>query len=95
VKRARYAAEAVEPAFGKPARALARALTGVQDVLGEHQDAVLAAEWLRRNAATFDEAVGFAAGQLAMLELADARRARAAWPAAWQRAEERKLRSWL
>ena len=95
VKRARYAAEAVDPAFGKPARAFARALTGVQDVLGEHQDAVLASEWLRRNAAPLEEAVGFAAGQLAMLEHADARRARDAWPAAWRRAERRRLRDWL
>ncbi|HEY8217217.1 MAG TPA: CYTH and CHAD domain-containing protein, partial [Acidimicrobiia bacterium] len=41
-KRARYAAEAVEPAVGKRARVLARALVDVQDALGEHQDAVVA-----------------------------------------------------
>src|SRR5262249_1321503 len=42
-KYARYAAVAVTPAFGKPARAMAKALTSVQDVLGEHQDAAVAA----------------------------------------------------
>jgi CHAD domain-containing protein len=95
-KRARYAAEAVEPAFGKSARAFARAMTDVQDVLGEHQDAVVAAEWLRRAAArTDDEAVGFAAGQLAALEHLDALAARAAWPKVWKRASRKRVRSWL
>ena len=65
-KRARYAAEAVAPAFGKPARAFARLLVDVQDVLGEHQDAVIAGEWLRRAAVQSDHGhEGFAAGELA------------------------------
>ncbi len=46
-KRARYASEAVAPVFGKRAREFARAMAAVQDVLGEHQDAVVASEWLR------------------------------------------------
>lgn len=95
-KRARYAAEAVAPAFGKPARAFARAVTELQDVLGEHQDAIVAAEWLRRAAAsTADESTGFAAGQLAAIEYGDAERARRAWPNAWRRASRKRLRSWL
>src|SRR5262249_18600471 len=65
-KRARYAAEAVEPLFGKPARALARAITELQAVLGEHQDAVVAGEWLRATAARIsNEEIAFAAGELA------------------------------
>jgi len=95
-KRARYAAEAVAPAFGKPARSFARAVTRLQDVLGEHQDAIIAAEWLRRAAAsTDDESTGFAAGQLAAIEHRDAERARRAWPDAWRRANRKRLRSWL
>ena len=95
-KRVRYAAEAVEPAFGKPARAFARAITELQDVLGAHQDAVVSGEWLRRTAArAADEASGFAAGQLAALELADAQRSRDEWSSAWRRASRRKLRDWL
>jgi CHAD domain-containing protein len=95
-KRARYAAEAVAPAFGKPARAFAKAVTEVQDVLGEHQDAVVASEWLRSAAArTEDEAVGFAAGLLAGLERQRALSARAAWPDAWKAASKKKLRDWL
>lgn len=94
-KRARYAAEAIAPAFGKPARTFARAITELQDVLGEHQDAVLAAEWLRASAANRTDAVGFAAGQLAGLERQDALEARSGWRAAWKRASRRRLRKWL
>jgi CHAD domain-containing protein len=41
-KRARYAAEAVQPAFGKEARRFAKQMKAVQSVLGDHQDAVTA-----------------------------------------------------
>ncbi len=95
-KRARYAAEAVVPAFGKPAHAYARRVTQLQTVLGEHQDAVVAAEWLRRAAAnTNDESTGFAAGQLAAIEYRSAERSRRAWPDAWRRASRKRLREWL
>ncbi|MEX2268249.1 MAG: CYTH and CHAD domain-containing protein [Acidimicrobiia bacterium] len=95
-KRARYAAEAVEPAFGKPARAYARAITELQDVLGEHQDAVIAAEWLRATATrTNDVPVAFAAGELAGLERHDVLVSRDAWSAAWKQASRRRLREWM
>ncbi len=41
-KRARYAGEAVGPAFGQPARQFTRQMKQLQSVLGEHQDAVIA-----------------------------------------------------
>ena len=41
-KRARYAADAVEPVFGKRARRFAKRMKAVQTVLGDHQDAVTA-----------------------------------------------------
>ncbi|CAN5520936.1 CYTH and CHAD domain-containing protein [soil metagenome] len=47
-KRARYAAEASTPALGKHASTLARAAADLQTLLGEHQDAVVATELLRR-----------------------------------------------
>ena len=47
-KRCRYAAEATIPVFGTPAQRFARAIADVQDVLGEHQDAVVAARGSRR-----------------------------------------------
>ncbi|MGW6705665.1 CYTH and CHAD domain-containing protein [Streptomyces sp. NPDC054956] len=46
-KRARYAAEAATPALGKPARRLAKAVKAVQNLLGDHQDSVVAREALR------------------------------------------------
>jgi CHAD domain-containing protein len=39
-KRARYAAEAAQPASGKKARRFAKRMKAVQSVLGDHQDAV-------------------------------------------------------
>ncbi len=45
-KRVRYAAEAVAPVVGKPARAFARSAASLQDVLGDLNDAVVAARWL-------------------------------------------------
>ena len=95
-KRARYAAEAVVPAFGKPARTFVRAMTDVQDVLGEHQDAVIAAEWLRSAAGQAeDDAQSFAAGLLAGIEHHDSLAARSEWPGVWKRASRRRLRDWL
>lgn len=46
-KRARYAAEAAAPTLGKPARRLAKAVKAVQNLLGDHQDSVVAREALR------------------------------------------------
>jgi CHAD domain-containing protein len=47
-KRARYAAEAAAPALGKKASAIAKRAARLQTLLGEHQDAVVATELLRR-----------------------------------------------
>ncbi|MGX7680844.1 CYTH and CHAD domain-containing protein [Jatrophihabitans sp. DSM 45814] len=47
-KRARYAAEAAAPVLGKSANRLAKAASTLQTMLGEHQDAVVATELLRR-----------------------------------------------
>ena len=95
-KRTRYAAEAVEPAVGKRARALARALAIVQDELGEHQDAVVAGEWLRRAAARSNDASeGFAAGLLAAMERDAAEEARDTWRDAWAATGRKRIRGWL
>ncbi|WAP56005.1 CYTH and CHAD domain-containing protein [Streptomyces sp. S465] len=50
-KRVRYAAETARPALGKPAKKFARRMRAVQDVLGDHQDSVVAREALRTLAA--------------------------------------------
>jgi CHAD domain-containing protein len=46
-KRARYAAEVLRPVAGKPARRLAKRLTGLQDLLGAHQDSIVTRQLLR------------------------------------------------
>jgi CHAD domain-containing protein len=74
-KRARYAAELVEPARGRPAARFIKTATKVQDILGEHQDAVVAAERLRRLAQTADgRGAALAAGRL--IERQDLRKQR-------------------
>ena len=93
-KRVRYAAEAVASVFGKTARRFASAAADLQDVLGEHQDAVVADAFLRE-AATSSVARAFVAGELAMYEAQVKASARDAWPAMWEEALDRKrLRFW-
>ena len=83
------------PVFGKPAKAFARAMKDLQDVLGEHQDAVVAEPWLRDLASESDGAETFVAGQLASVERAEIEWTRAAWPEAWRKASRKRLRQWF
>ena len=53
-KRARYAAELVEPVLGKPARRQVKQAKKLQELLGRHQDSVLAAAVLRDLGASAD-----------------------------------------
>jgi CHAD domain-containing protein len=97
-KRCRYAAEAVAPAVGKKARRFAAAVERVQEVLGDHQDAVVAGQWLRAHAlagAGGRVERAFVAGELAALEDVEAMESRAAWPAAWAEARRGRLRRWM
>jgi CHAD domain-containing protein len=83
-KRARYAAEAVAPLLGRKAVSFARAAAGLQEVLGEHQDAVVAGALLRQRGIGAPPEVAFAAGELAGLERAAAADSRAQWFAAFR-----------
>ncbi|MEV0212360.1 CYTH and CHAD domain-containing protein [Micromonospora sp. NPDC050695] len=96
-KQARYAVNAVSPAVDTAARKLSRALAGVQDVLGEHQDAAVAAEtWLELAAERPDDhELAVTAGRLAERERESVRRMRARFPAAWHRATRRRRTRWL
>ena len=94
-KRARYAAEAAAPLAGKKAARLGTALAGLQDVLGAHQDAVVAEAWLRAAVDGADPSVSLAAGELIGVQLAEAAACRQEWPRAWKKASDKKLRSWL
>jgi CHAD domain-containing protein len=95
-KHTRYAAEAAAPVIGKRASAFAQAVAGVQTVLGDHQDACVTEDWLR-NAVGSVAGPGEAmlVGQLIGLQRAEAHDRRAAWPKAWKRAADPKLRDWL
>ncbi len=95
-KRCRYAAEAVAPAVGKRARAFGRAAAELQQVLGDHNDAVVAEGWLRDWAtASRSPAAIFAAGELAGFERAAAEATRAHWRKAWKQLDAAKLRAWM
>jgi CHAD domain-containing protein len=92
-KRARYAAEALAPVAGKAARRFADRAAELQDVLGEHQDAVVAEAWLRRSIGRGRRA-SFVAGELVAAERAAAEAAAAAWPAAWDTLDRKRIRFW-
>lgn len=93
-KRARYAAEALVPAFGKPARRFGEAAAELQTVLGRHQDAVIAAAWLRDEASHAGVGTAFVAGELAGLQRTIAREARDEWRGVWDKLDRRKRRFW-
>ena len=78
VKRARYAAEL------SGAGAYVKAAKVLQDVLGEHQDAVVAAERLRDLARRMPH-TSLAAGRLVEREHARALRGRDEWRSAWKK----------
>jgi CHAD domain-containing protein len=85
LKRARYAAELVAPQRGGRKRFLADARI-LQELLGEHQDAVVAEQRLRR--ATVDDvrtAAAFAAGRIAERQRRRRERVQERLPAAWKR----------
>jgi CHAD domain-containing protein len=108
-KRCRYAAEAMAPLCGRPARRFAAAMADVQTLLGDHQDAVIAETWLRSAAlslgtdptttATLSEAARTAAtlcaGELILVQRTERAAIRSAWPATWDAASSSKLRSWM
>jgi CHAD domain-containing protein len=85
-KRARYAAELAEPEVGKPARRFIERAKALQDVLGAHQDAIVAEARLRGLLANAPgSGAAFAAGRLVERERARRREARAELPRAWRK----------
>jgi CHAD domain-containing protein len=93
-KRARYAAEAVEPVIGEPAEDFADTVADLQGVLGDHQDSVVGEAWLREAAAA-DRRLALIAGELIAAERASAAGTRDAWRDVWKAASRKKLRAWL
>jgi CHAD domain-containing protein len=96
-KRARYATEAVADVLGGSAAQLAKAVADVQGLLGDHQDAAVAAQtWLAiARADPDDHTLAVTAGRLFERERAAVRKARDSFPDAWAKANRHKLTSWL
>jgi CHAD domain-containing protein len=94
-KRCRYAAEVAAGAVGKPAKRLASVVADLQEVLGEHQDAVVAQDWLRAAAPELTSAEALVAGQLIAGQRAIADATRRSWSKTWERANRSKLRAWM
>jgi len=100
-KRARYIAELVAPIIGcrKDPRAnrFIRLITQVQDTLGEHQDAVVAAahieQCIAENAA--NTPLIEAAGRLLEDQYKAARAAKAAFFKVWEKLDRKKSTRWL
>jgi CHAD domain-containing protein len=85
-KGLRYAAEAVKPVSDKAVERVERAARTVQDVLGEHQDAVVAGTWLHKHAPRAANPAPWA--RLERAEIAAAVATRETWPATWEKLEQ-------
>ena len=96
-KRARYAAEAVVPRYGRPAERFAAAMERVQEALGEHHDSAVARETVREIGVRshLDGETAFTWGLLHGIEEQRGREADDAFQRAWTKASRKKLRRWL
>jgi CHAD domain-containing protein len=87
-KRVRYTGELVEPMLGAPVKRLLKATAGLQEVLGDHQDACVAEERIRQLLDALgeypDAHVVFVAGRLVERERTRATEKRTEWWAAWE-----------
>lgn len=94
VKRARYASDLAAHELGRPGERFATEAKELQDILGDHQDAVVAQirirEWARSSSAPGGT---LAAGRLVQLERDRMAAARAAWPAVWLRLDRAARRA--
>ena len=100
-KRARYTAELIAPIIGgganKGSDRFIRLVTEVQDVLGEHQDAVVAAHEIELGLAEYADHPGFIPTAQALLECEHdkAEAARTAFFKVWDKLDRKKSRQWL
>ncbi|RSM57644.1 CHAD domain containing protein [Actinoplanes sp. ATCC 53533] len=92
-KRARYAVEIFAPSAGKPGKRLVKRLTALQDVLGAHQDSVVAQEVLREVSRAAPDAFGY--GVLWARQERVGEQTRAELPPVIAASRSTSLRSWL
>jgi CHAD domain-containing protein len=93
-KRARYAAEVAVPLAGAPAQSLARRMEDLQEVLGRHQDSLMARELLRDLAGRMPERQAYALGLLTGMEGPSDESALAEYRPALGAASTHKVRDW-
>jgi CHAD domain-containing protein len=97
-KRLRYACEFFTDLYGSPARKFAREVTKLQDVLGAHQDAVVARETLAEFARDVSgpperlRGLYLALGRLMAMHAQQADATRTGFFAAWKRFDRKKVR---
>jgi len=96
-KHARYAAEALTPVFGKPAKRLAAQLEVVTELLGRHQDASVAAEIAAELAAGngVGGKAGYCLGLLYDQQRDEVRRVRRKMAKVWPDIAHPRWRRWL
>ena len=89
-KRTRYVAEAVAEVSPERFTRFAKRLGALQDQLGSHHDAVVAQQWLSREATLVGGTthLSFVAGELAGLMWIEERRLLEAWRSVWDRVVE-------
>ncbi|HEY7017095.1 MAG TPA: CHAD domain-containing protein [Gaiellaceae bacterium] len=94
-KRARYTAELAEPDVGRPAERFIERAKAFQDVLGAHQDAIVAEARLRELLADSPSpGAAFAAGRLVERERERRRETREELPRAWRKLERAGRDAW-
>ena len=92
VKRARYAADLAAHELGAAGERFIAVAKQLQDILGDHQDAVVAEARIRDWAAAAPEG-RFAAGRLVQLERRRMAVARETWPETWRRLDQAARRA--
>jgi CHAD domain-containing protein len=93
-KRARYAAEVAVPSAGAPAQSLARRMEDLQELLGRHQDSLMARDLLRDLARRKPERQAYSLGLLAGLEGAGDESVLAQYRPALDAASVDEVRDW-
>ncbi|MGH7353534.1 MAG: CHAD domain-containing protein [Candidatus Rokuibacteriota bacterium] len=94
VKRARFTAELAQAMVGRPAERFVARAHKVQDVLGEHQDAVVAEQRIRDLLEETGGAEGAAADRLLARQRKRRKAARAAFDDQWPKLERRGVTAW-
>jgi CHAD domain-containing protein len=95
-KKARYTVEACVPVFGSPARKFARQLESVTELLGEHQDAAIAAALVQElSTKTRGSRATFAMGVLFAGQREQVDHCRREFIRTWPEVSRRRWRTWL